>query len=287
LKAESGRGPQDWSGNQVRDDRADLELLQDAAREAGALAMRFFRQSPNAWAKFGGSPVTEADVAVDNFLRETLLAARPHFGWLSEETADDPSRLGREAIFVVDPIDGTRGFIEGDDCWCVCVSVVRDGRPVVAALNAPARDEFFTAREGGGAWLAGSRLKVSDRAELSGVRIAGPRGWLKTSVFQELGADLHAHVSSLAYRLALVAANRVDAAFASPRANDWDLAASDLLVHEAGGRLTALDGTVPRYNRETSRHDVLAATNAGLQPRVLATIAAAEREVQRPKGRRT
>jgi myo-inositol-1(or 4)-monophosphatase len=268
----------------LRDDEADLELLRSAARAAGSLAMRFFRQSPNAWAKVGGSPVTEADVAVDDLLRQTLLGARPNYGWLSEETADDPLRIGRDAIFVVDPIDGTRGFIEGNDCWCVSMAVVRDGRPVAAVINAAARGEVFTARKDGGARLAAMRLSVSDRSELSGARLAGPRGWLRTDAIQSLGAELEPHVPSLAYRLTLVAANRVDAAFASPRANDWDLAAADLLVHEAGGRLTALDGTVPRYNRESSRHGVLAATNSLLQPRILSALAAAEREVsRRPK----
>ena len=90
---------------------SDLDLLKEAALEGGALALTFFRRNPNAWSKAGGSPVTEADMAVDVFLRTRLLAERPAYGWLSEETADDPARLERETIFVVDPIDGTRGFM--------------------------------------------------------------------------------------------------------------------------------------------------------------------------------
>lgn len=246
--------------------------------------MRYFRQSPNSWAKLGGSPVSEADVAVDDLLRSTLLEARPDYGWLSEETADDPARIDRQAVFVVDPIDGTRGFIEGSDCWCVSMAVVRNARPVVAVLNAAARGEFFAAREGAGAYLGDARLQVSGATELCGARIAGPRGWLKTGAIQSLAPDLQPHVPSLAYRLTLVAADRADASFASPRSNDWDLAAADLLVHEAGGRLTALDGTVLRYNQESPRHDVLAAANPALHPRFLATVAAAGREVsRRPK----
>src|SRR4051812_43894409 len=108
---------------------ADLELLRRAALAAGRLAMTYFRQSPSTWAKAGGSPVTEADVAVDDFLRRSLLAERPNYGWLSEETADDPVRCRFETIFVVDPIDGTRGFIAGDDRWCVSLAIVRGGRP--------------------------------------------------------------------------------------------------------------------------------------------------------------
>ncbi len=142
---------------------ADLELLKDAAVEAGRLAMRFFRHDPRVWTKAGGSVVTEADVAVDRFLRERLLAARPDYGWLSEETEDDPTRRDRAAVFVVDPIDGTRDFVEGGDFWCVSLAVVEAGRPVAAALNAPARGELYWAALGGGAWLGDRRLAVSSR----------------------------------------------------------------------------------------------------------------------------
>jgi len=268
----------------VRAEEADLELLKVAAKEAGDLAMGFFRNSPNAWAKAGGSPVTEADMAVDGFLRSRLLGERPSYGWLSEETADDPARLTRDTIFAVDPIDGTRGFIEGDDRWCVSVAVVAGGRPIAAALNVPAHGLLYTAALGGGAWMGEARLRVSSRGEIAGARVTGPRGWLKTPAIEGLAADLQPHVPSLAYRFALVAANRIDAAFASPRAHDWDLAACDLLVHEAGGRLTGLDGAALRYNREIPRHGALAAANQTLQPILLAKVAEAEREIARWRG---
>jgi myo-inositol-1(or 4)-monophosphatase len=264
--------------------QADLELLTSAARDAGALALTFFRNSPNAWSKTGGSPVTDADVAVDEYLRVKLLAERPHYGWLSEETADDPARLSRETIFAVDPIDGTRGFIEGDDRWCVSLALVRRGRPVAAALFAAARAELYSAAEGGGAFLGATRLAVTDRLALAGARITGPRGWLKTAAIVAAGAELQPHIPSLAYRLTSVSAGRVDGAFASPGANDWDLAACDLLVHEAGGRLTGLDGAALRYNQEVPRHGALAAANIALQPILLARVAEAGQEIARRRG---
>jgi myo-inositol-1(or 4)-monophosphatase len=260
---------------------ADLELLKSAAVEAGALALTYFRRNPNAWAKAGGSPVTEADMAVDAFLRQGLLAARPSYGWLSEETADDPARCGKATIFVADPIDGTRAFIAGDDRWCVSVAVVRGGRPVTGVLYAPARGELMTAMAGAGAFMDGRRLGVTLARSLAEARIAGPRGWLRTAAVRGTGAQLQEHVPSLAYRFASVAMGRFDAAFASPRANDWDLAACDLLVHEAGGRLVGLDGAPPRYNGEVPRHGVLAASNDGLLPQLTAAVAAAEQEVAR------
>ena len=251
---------------------ADLEVLKRAALEAGDLAMRFFRQNPASWAKAGGSPVTEADMAVDTLLRERLLAERPEYAWLSEETADTPARRSSQVLFVVDPIDGTRGFMEGDDRWCVSLAVVQNGRPVAAVLYAAARDELFLASGGGGAWLGEQRLGVSRASGLAGSRISGPRGWMKKPAMQRTRSEFQGHVPSLAYRFACVASGRFDGAFASPRCYDWDLAACDLLVHEAGGRLTGPDGTVPIYNRELPRHDVLAAANPDLQPVLLAAV---------------
>ena len=257
---------------------ADLALLTEAALEAGQLAMTFFRRNPQTWAKAGGSPVTEADMAVDTLLRTALLARRPDYGWLSEETADDPARLTTRRQFVVDPIDGTRGFIDGDTRWCVSLAVVRAGRPVAAALYAPARSALYTAAAGRGAWRAGDRLSVSERRDLQGARLAGPRSWMKTHAVRETGVLLQPHVPSLAYRIASVATSRVDAAFASPGAHDWDLAACDLLVHEAGGRLTDLQGAIPHYNREIPHHGVLAAANAALLPGLIGALEDAGRE---------
>lgn len=251
---------------------ADLEILKVAALAGGQLALSFFRKSPKRWHKSGGSPVTEADMAVDTLLRTTLLAERPQYGWLSEETVDDPARLEREATFVVDPIDGTRGFIDGDERWCVSLATVRGGRPYAAVLYAPARNEFYTAALGKGAWLGEAKLFASHKAALGGARTAGPRGWLKSAALQGSGARVQSHVPSLAYRFACVASGSFDAAFASPGSHDWDLAACDLLVHEAGGRLTDLDGRVPAYNRSHPRHGVLAAANAKLQPELLARL---------------
>lgn len=261
--------------------QADLELLRRTALKAGDLAMGYFRRNPTSWSKAGGSPVTEADMAVDALLRTELLAERPGYGWLSEETADDLVRRERESVFVVDPIDGTRGFIDGDDRWCISVAVVRSGRPWVAALYAPARREFFHAAAGEGAWIGEQRLSVSSRPELAGARLAGPRGWLKSAALRGTAASFQSHVPSLAYRFAGVAAGSLDAAFASPRSNDWDLAACDLLVHEAGGWLTGLDGAAPSYNREAPRHGVLAAANHVLQPFLLGKLQAAALERSR------
>ena len=250
----------------------DLDLLAESAREAGRLAMRFFRRDPKQWMKAGDSPVTEADIAVDAMLRERLRAARPDYGWLSEETADDPARLLSPRVFVVDPIDGTRGFINGDRRWCVSVAVAAAGRPVAAALYAPALDTLFTAAAGEGAFRDGERIAVSARSVLKGAHVAGPKSWFGADAMRRVPTRRAEYVPSLALRFAMVADGSFDAAFASPRSHDWDLAASDLLVHEAGGVLTDLDGQPPLYNRERLSHDVLAAGGRAVQPELLTLV---------------
>ena len=243
---------------------ADLALLIDAAREAGALARTYFGNEPEVWLKGNASPVSEADMAVDALLGSRLRAARPDYGWLSEETTDDRSRLSRDRLFVVDPIDGTKVFLRGGDTWTVSIAVVEHGRPVTGVLYNPVRDELFTATRGGGALLNGRPVEASPRKGLDGSRAAGPRKYLDRSAFSGVFSEEPLFVGSLAYRFALVAAGRVDVAAATPRSHDWDLAAVDLLVHEAGGRLTDLAGDRPVYNRPELKHPVLAAAAPGV-----------------------
>ena len=145
---------------------ADLALIEDAAREAGEIAMSFFRADNKVWHKHGNSPVSEADFAVDRFLTETLRSARPDYGWLSEETEDSGERLSASRIFVVDPIDGTRGFIDGRREWCISVAVVENGVPVAGVLECPALSETFAAASG-----EGSRLNGRPLERLSGIGV--------------------------------------------------------------------------------------------------------------------
>ncbi|WP_051631210.1 3'(2'),5'-bisphosphate nucleotidase CysQ [Afifella pfennigii] len=257
---------------------ADRALLEEAARDAGRLAMRHFRNNPETWHKAGGSPVCVADMEVDAFLFAELRAARPDYGWLSEERADDAERLRRERVFIVDPIDGTRGFLAGDPNWCVSIAIVAQGRPQAAALFAPALDRLMTAAIGEGASENGAAITVSERASLSGCAIAGPTSWLKSGLWEGHAVRAGQYLPSLAWRFASVADATFDAAFARPRAHDWDLAACDLLVHEAGGRLTSLHGRPPLYNRAELRHGALAAANPRLHGELVTTLTRVEEE---------
>ena len=146
------RGPDAWR-TLISADRIwarDAALLRDTVREAGALALSLFRTELKNWTKGASSPVSEADIAVNDLVERRLRAATPDYGWLSEESVDDDSRLGKELVWIVDPIDGTRAYLAGREDWCVSVALVAGATPVLAAVFAPATDEFFFAIRGQG-----------------------------------------------------------------------------------------------------------------------------------------
>ena len=128
----------------------DAALLRDTVREAGALALSLFRTELKNWTKGASSPVSEADIAVNDLVERRLRAATPDYGWLSEESVDDDSRLGKQLVWIVDPIDGTRAYLAGREDWCVSVALVAGASPVLAAVFAPSTDEFFFAIRGQG-----------------------------------------------------------------------------------------------------------------------------------------
>ena len=253
-----------------------VALMRDAARSAGRLAMRWFREGePTAarvWTKHGSSPVTEADLEVDAYLRGKLAAAGTDFGWLSEETVDSAERLSRRHAFVVDPIDGTRGFTEGDPRWCVSIALVEDGRPIAAVVHAPALGLTHEATEHGRALLNGVPIAVSSAKALAGARIAGPRFMLDGLAAAESGILPVAKIPSLAHRLCKVADASLDIGLASKQAHDWDIAAAHLIIERAGGRFTDFAGVTPSYNRETTVHGNLVAAPAASFDAVLAEL---------------
>ncbi|MGD9738264.1 MAG: 3'(2'),5'-bisphosphate nucleotidase CysQ [Bauldia sp.] len=247
----------------------DLALLVDAVKTAGELALSFVGKPPKMWTKANDSPVTEVDIAIEALLEERLRAARPDYGWLSEEREDDGSRLRAPRTFVVDPIDGTRAFITGGTDWTIPIAIVEAGRPVAAALIAPRRSELYTAIVGGGAFMNGDPIRVSERDTLNGATLAVSRRLLKWNEGAEPIRARNQFYASLAYRLARVADGRLDAVAVRAGARDWDLAAADLLVHEAGGFLCDLDGQPPRYDRPDTDHPPLVASPPRLREAML------------------
>jgi len=241
--------------------QSDADLLFEAVREAGLLALTLLRQNVRRWSKSDGSQVTEADLRIDALLAGRLQAARPTYGWLSEETPDSAARLAERRLWIVDPIDGTRDFIHGGSDWCIAAALVEDGRPVVAAVYRPAREEFFAAVAGGGAHLNTTRLAMADCPGLAGARIAGNRKSLAALQSHAISGDNSGSLP-LQLRLASVAAGRLDGALSIGNRNDWDLAAGDLIVHEAGGKVSDTSGAVYVYNRPQPWQQGLVAAGA-------------------------
>ena len=246
----------------------DLELLESCVRGAGEIARKFYGTDFKHWTKAGGSPVTEADLAVDNFLKEKLLAARPGYGWLSEESLDNAARLTAPRVFVVDPIDGTVAFLRHRPHFTICAAVVEAGRPQAAVVYNPISEECFTARHGGGAFRNGVAIHVADRDAIAGARMLGP----KTSFESGWPVMEIASYSSIAYRVVLVADSQHDAMVSLSVKRDWDLAAADLIVQEAGGLLTDEAGATLIYNRAAATQRATIAAGPRLHALLLAHL---------------
>ncbi|MFQ5437581.1 MAG: 3'(2'),5'-bisphosphate nucleotidase CysQ [Paracoccaceae bacterium] len=214
----------------------DLDLLTHAARRAGEIAARYFRTEQKVWNKAGGQgPVSEADLEIDAMLRETLLAARPQYGWLSEETADDPARLERERVFIVDPIDGTRAFVRGLETFAHSLAVAQRGRVVSAVVFLPEKGLLYSACAGGGAFLNDRQLAHLGRTEIAGAQVLAAAPQLSPDLWPGGVPPVERHsCPSLAYRLCLVAQGRYDAMITLRDAWEWDIAAGELICREAG-----------------------------------------------------
>lgn len=251
-------------------DQETLTRLVAIAEAAGRLALAFFRPGDTTKAgiewKGDGSPVTEADFAVNAFLQRELSALWPGAAWLSEESTDDRERLEGSHVVIVDPIDGTRGFARGDANWSIAIALVEAGRPVIGVVHAPALGETYTALAGQGAWLNGRSLEVRARAAMRpDMRITCPRVLADSLRAAGIPFDFRPKIASLALRIAKVASGVYDAGFATRNSHDWDLAAADLVLQEAGGLLAGPDGEPLTYNRPDPSHGLLTATPRALQ----------------------
>ena len=197
-------------------------------------------------------------------MKARLGEAFPEAGWLSEETADDSDRLARRMLVVVDPIDGTRAFAGGDPCWAISVALVVDGRPIAGVVHAPALGETYAAARGAGAEINGAPFSVSTPVDPRRLSATGPKAILQ-AMEAKLGAtvEISPRAPSLAYRLCLAARGAVHFAVAAGNSHDWDVAAADLLLQEAGGRLVDVSGERLTYNRpHVGRGPLLAAPDA-------------------------
>jgi myo-inositol-1(or 4)-monophosphatase len=255
------------------DEHASLAgILNAAVREAGELALSLFGTSVRTWTKGQGSPVTAADIAVNDLLHERLTAAAPGIAWLSEESADDETRRTARRVWVIDPIDGTRAYIAGRTDWAVSAALVEDGRPVAGALFAAAEPAFYAAVAGKGATLDGAPIVAADVARVEGARIAGPKSYLERLSALGVPFEPVPRIHSIALRFARIARGTLDVAFSGGSSHDWDLAAADLLVHEAGGAMTTLTGRPLLYNCAELTHGPLVAAGRARHARLIELV---------------
>jgi len=253
-----------------RETAADHDLICRAVRRAGAMASDFFVRRPEGWDKRPGEPVSEADLAVDVYLRRTLMSERPGYGWVSEES--EAAGPGAEKYFVVDPIDGTRSFLKGRPEYAVSVALVTEGRPIIAAVYNPETKEFFEAVAGAGARLNGRTIAVTREPAPTGARLLV--SWREFQRLGEGGGFVDCEISpigSIAYKIAMVAAGKADGVVALSPKSDWDLAGAHLVLTEAGGRIS--DGTGAPLSYRGQRHMSVVAAGPALHGKLLARIA--------------
>ena len=254
----------------------DLSLLIDAARMAGRVATSFVGRSAQRWDKPGGAgPVTEADLAVNDLLRSVLSLARPEYGWLSEETEDNDKRLSKEYVFIIDPIDGTRSFVEGSNTWAHSLAIARNGIVTAAVVYLPMREKLYAAGLGIGATLNAKPIAASQISELSGATVLAARPamiadhWISKTepIFKR------SYRPSLAYRLALVADGRFDAMITLRRSWEWDIAAGALIVSEAGGACSDQQGTALLFNNRDPRLNGVVAGGSNVHTALIDALA--------------
>lgn len=250
----------------------DLPLLIAAAREAGELALSHVGGPLDVQLKpHDDSPVTQADLAVNTHLSNMLRSARPEYGWLSEESTDDPERLTKERVFIIDPIDGTRAFIAGESSWAHALAIVENGVVLASVVYLPVMDKLYSASLGSGAHLNGAPIVTTNKAHPEEAEVLATRPSLDAA-FWPGGppAKRRSYRPSLAYRQSLVAEGRYDAMFTFRPTWEWDIAAGALLLSEAGARITDGQGGPLRFNAAVPQAPGLLAANPQLHDALLA-----------------
>lgn len=254
----------------------DLPLLIDAARIAGRVATSFTGKTAQRWDKpDGAGPVTEADLAVNDALNTTLRLARPDYGWLSEETEDNADRLNHERVFIVDPIDGTRSFVEGARTWAHSIAVAEHGDITAAVVYLPLRDRLYAAAKGQGAWLNGTPIRCAPARLLKEATILAAKPALNADHWHAGAAPSfeRSYRPSLAYRLALVGAGRFEGMITLRRSWEWDIAAGALIVTEAGGRIGDRKRQPLRFNNSDPCLDGVIAATPDVHTELIAALA--------------
>jgi len=239
-------------GNQYQE---ELKVAQESAEAAGKTILKYYEGDYHVEQKSRNNPVTTADYEADTLLKDQLKKAFPEYGWLSEESKDQPERLEKDMVWVVDPLDGTKEFIYGIPEFVVSIGLVRNSEPVLGVLYNPVQGEMYAAAKGGGAFLNGDKISVSQTRKLSDARLLVSRTESKNGHVNKFADHIRAFkpTGSVAYKLGLAAAARGDVFVSVYSKNEWDVCAGHLIVQEAGGTMSDIYGNEIRYNNKATK----------------------------------
>ncbi len=252
----------------------DLQLLIEAAQEAGRIATPFSNADPEIWDKpDGAGPVTEADLAVNRMLEAELQKARPDYGWLSEETPPNEQRLQQDRVFIVDPIDGTRSFIEGSKTWAHSIAIAEQGKIVAGVVYLPLRGKLYAAAQNQGATLNDEALRPSEVSKMDGAEVLAARPTMDSKHWSSPPLFNRSHRPSLAYRLSLVAEGRFDAMLTLRPTWEWDIAAGTVILQEAGVAVSDKLSQALVFNNADPRLAGVVAANAPLHAAITSALA--------------
>src|SRR5882757_2580127 len=265
----------------------ELKLAKKAAREAGEILRSYWkREGYHIGSKGHDNPVTQADLEADAAIKKALRDPFPSYGWLSEETVDNDARLKCRRVWIVDPLDGTKEFINGIPEFSVAIALVEDGVPILGVTYNPIKREMYWAARGTGCHLNTRRVRVTRTRTLKGATVLASRSETARGEWQVFHGLLKVSpTGSVAYKLAMVAAGKGDATFTRSPKSEWDIASGAALIMEAGGVITDIKGREIRFNQPTVKLEGLIADNRILH-RALVKVAPHPRKKSRSRRRR-
>lgn len=248
----------------------ELALARDAALSAGEILERHFRDRGFEIDHKGkDNPVTTADFDADAEIKRLLSAPFPEYGWLSEETADNPDRLSCRRVWIVDPLDGTKEFIKGIPEFVIAIALAEEGQPILGVTYNPIKQEMFWCTRGSGCYMDSRPVRVTPTPTLEYATVLASRSETSRGEWKSYEGKLRVNpIGSVAYKLALVAAGRADATFTRTPKSEWDIASGAALIVEAGGRITDIDGSEMRFNKPSVKLKGFVASNALLHEEI-------------------
>jgi len=253
----------------------EIDVALGAAQHAAAEIRRHYGSNDTVQYKMMYEPVTAADLLADQILRETILEQFPNDGWLSEETQDSGTRLTKDRVWIVDPLDGTREFIQQIPEFCVSVSLIENDVPVVAVVINPVTKDQWIASKGGGTWQNGTRVTVTENADPQNATTAVSRSEMRRGALQKFENQMTlVPLGGMVSKLVSVADGQYDATFTCFQRREWDVATGCLMIAEAGGTVSQLNGKPIRFNQADSTIHGIVATNAHLHDSILEQVQA-------------